>query len=123
MGWDILSRRGSQVQILPVAPTAFSTIFIHPSPHIIDSIYSVAWLAKTALTDEEKLCIKALALDIVDLRKKINELAEALAKMNDKQFKEAFAKETKEDLTEKQVDKYQLSLQKQVDNAENEFRY
>lgn len=82
----------------------------------------MAWLAKTALTDEEKLCIKALALDIADLRKKINELAEALAKMNDKQFKEAFTKETKEDLTEKQVDKYQLSLQKQVDNAENEFR-
>jgi hypothetical protein len=83
----------------------------------------VAWLAKTALTEEEKLCIKALALDIADLRKKINELAEALAKMNDKQFKEAFSQETKEDLTEKQVDKYQLALQKQVDNAENEFRY
>jgi hypothetical protein len=83
----------------------------------------VAWLAKTALTEEEKLCIKALALDISDLRKKIYELAEALAKMNDKQFMEAFAKETKGDLTEKQVDKYQLTLQKQVDNAENEFRY
>jgi hypothetical protein len=83
----------------------------------------VAWLAKTALTEEEKLCIKALALDIADLRKKINELAEALAKMNDKQFKEAFSLETKEDLTEKQVDRYQLALQKQVDNAENEFRY
>ena len=83
----------------------------------------MARLAKTALTDEEKLCIKALALDIADLRKKINQLAEALAKMNDKQFREAFAKETKEDLTEKQVDKYQLSLQKQVDNAESEFRY
>ncbi len=80
-------------------------------------------MARTALTDEEKLCIKALALDIADLRKKINELAEALAKMNDKQFREAFAKETKDDLTEKQVDKYQLALQKQVDNAENEFRY
>ena len=80
-------------------------------------------MAKTALTDEEKLCIKALALDIADLRKKINQLAEVLAKMNDKQFKEAFCKETKEDLTEKQVDKYQLALQKQVDNAESEFRY
>jgi hypothetical protein len=83
----------------------------------------VAWLAKTALTDEEKLCIRALALDIADLRKKINQLAEALAKMNDKQFREVFSQETKEDLTEKQVDKYQLALQKQVDNAENEFRY
>ena len=45
-------------------------------------------MARTALTDEEKLYIKALALDIADLRKQINQLAEALAKMSDKQFKE-----------------------------------
>jgi hypothetical protein len=43
--------------------------------------------------------------------------------MNDKQVREAFAQETREDLTEKQVDKYQLALQKQVDNAKSEFRY
>jgi Na+/phosphate symporter len=82
----------------------------------------VAWLARTVLTDEEKLCIKALALDIADLRKQINQLAEALAKMNDKQFKEAFAAEDKVDVTEKQVDNYQLSLQKKMDAAESDMR-
>jgi hypothetical protein len=82
----------------------------------------VAWLAKTALTDEERLCIKALALDIADLRKQINQLAEALAKMNDKQFREAFAQDDKVDVTEKQVDSYKLALQKKVDAAESELR-
>jgi hypothetical protein len=82
----------------------------------------VAWLAKTVLTDEERGCIRSLALDIADLRKQINLLAETLAKLNDKQFLKAFTDE-KPDLTEHQVDKYQLSLQKQVDNTENEFHY
>jgi hypothetical protein len=86
------------------------------------SLRLVAWLARTALTDEEKMCIKALALDIADLRKQINQLAEALAKMNDKQFREAFAVEDKIEVTEKQVDNYQLSLQKKVDTAESELR-
>jgi len=82
----------------------------------------VAWMTRTVLTDEEKKCIKALAIDIADLRKQINQLAEALAKMNDKQFKEAFAAEEKIDVTEKQVDNYQLSLQKKVDAAESELQ-
>ncbi|NLF88126.1 hypothetical protein GX563_04800 [Candidatus Bathyarchaeota archaeon] len=79
-------------------------------------------MARTVLTDEEKKCIKALALDIADLRKQIDQLAEALSKMNDKQFKEAFAAEDKVDVTEKQVDSYQLSLQKKMDTAESELR-
>ncbi|HSV49171.1 MAG TPA: hypothetical protein VLH35_02560 [Candidatus Acidoferrales bacterium] len=78
-------------------------------------------MARTVLSDEEKMCIKALVLDIADLRKQIYLLAETLAKMNDKQFLKAFTEE-KPDLTERQVDKYQLSLQEQVDNAESEFR-
>jgi hypothetical protein len=79
-------------------------------------------MTKTALTDEEKKCIKALAIDIADLRKQINQLAEALAKMNDKQFREAFAQESKNDVTEKQIDNYQLALQKKMDAAESELR-
>ena len=79
-------------------------------------------MARTVLTDEEKKCIKALALDIADLRKQIDQLAEALSKMNDKQVKEAYAAEDKVDVTEKQVDSYQLSLQKKMDTAESELR-
>jgi hypothetical protein len=82
----------------------------------------VAWLGKTALTQEERMCIKALAIDIADLRKQINQLAEALAKMNDKQFREAFSQEDKIDVSEKQVDNYELALQKKMDAAESEFR-
>ena len=79
-------------------------------------------MARTVLSDEEKMCIKALALDIADLRKQINQLAEALAKMNDKQFREAFSQEDKIDVSEKQVDNYELALQKKMDAAESDLR-
>jgi CDP-diacylglycerol pyrophosphatase len=82
----------------------------------------VTWLAKTVLTDEERGYLRSLALEIADIRKQLNQLTEALAKLNDKQFLKLFSDENPV-LTEKQVDDYQLSLQKQADAAENEFRY
>jgi hypothetical protein len=82
----------------------------------------VAWLVNTVLTEEDKIVLRGLAVEIADIRKQLNQLAETLAKLNDKQFSKAFT-DNKPDLTEKQVDNYQLSLQKQVDAAENEFRY
>ncbi len=81
----------------------------------------MAWLAKTILTEEEKLQIKIIALELAEIRKQLLELTEALAKMNDKKFSEIFKVE-KADFTEKQVDKYQLSLQKQADATEDELR-
>ncbi len=83
----------------------------------------MSWLANTVLTEEERGYLKALALDLADIRKQLNQLAEALAKLNDKQFLKTFNEKSKGDVTEKQVDNYQLALQKQVDAAENELRY
>lgn len=77
-------------------------------------------MAKTVLTDEEREYIKSLELELADIRKQLNQLAETMAKLNDKQFLNVFT-DSKSDFTEKQVDNYQLALQKKVDAAENEF--
>jgi hypothetical protein len=73
------------------------------------------------LTEEDKLNLRTLAVEIVEIRKQLNQLTETLAKLNDKQFLKAFT-DNKPDVTEKKVDNYQLSLQKKVDAAKNEFR-
>ncbi len=78
-------------------------------------------MAKTVLTEEEKAYLKSVASELADIRKQINQLAETMAKLNDKQFLNAF-NDRKDEFTEKQVDSYQLALQKQADAAENEFR-
>jgi hypothetical protein len=84
----------------------------------------VTWVANTVITDEEKRYLKTLALELADIRRQLDQLAEALSKLNDKQFFKMFCEDNdKGDLTEKQVDKYQLALQKQADAAESEFRY
>jgi len=81
-------------------------------------------LANTVLTDQEKIYLKTLALELADIRRQLDQITEALAKLNDKQFFKMFCEESdKVDLTEKQVDKYQLALQKQADAVEGEFRY
>jgi len=82
----------------------------------------VAWLVNTVLTEEDRIILRGLAVEIADIRKQLNQLAETLAKLNDKQFLKAFV-DSKPDLNEEQVDRYQLSLQKQVDATEYEFRY
>lgn len=81
----------------------------------------MAWLAKTVLTDEERVFIKSLALELTDIRRQLNELAQAIVMMNDKQFFKAL-NACKEDFTENQVDNYKLALQKKADAAEYEFR-
>jgi len=79
-------------------------------------------LVNTTLTEEDKSILRTLAVEIVEIRKQLNQLAETLAKLNDKQFLKAFT-DNKPDITEKQVDNYQLSLQKQIDATEREFHY
>ena len=46
-----------------------------------------------------------------------------MAKLNDKEFLKSFNEEFKNEVSERQVDKYQLSLQKKIDATESEFRY
>jgi len=78
-------------------------------------------LAKARLTEEDKLILRAVASELREIRVALDELNEAFAMMSDKNFMKAFnADETYP--TEKQVDRYQLALQKQADQAEKELR-
>jgi hypothetical protein len=81
----------------------------------------VSWLAKTVLTDEERVLSKSLALELIEIRRQLNELSQVIVMMNDKQFFKAL-NGCKEDFTENQVDTYKLALQKKADAAEYEFR-
>ncbi len=84
----------------------------------------MTWLTKAVLTEEEKRCIVALALELANIRRQLDQLTEALSKLGDKQFFKLFSEDSeKGDLTEKQVDNYQLTLQKRADAAEKEFRH
>lgn len=80
----------------------------------------MAWLARTVLTEEERSQLGFIALELAKIRKQLLQLAETLVKISDKQFLETF-NVTKEEFTEKQLDNYQLTLQKQADKAESEF--
>jgi hypothetical protein len=73
------------------------------------------------LTDEERFFIKSLALELVDIRRQLMEIAEVMVKMSDKKFHETF-NVCKENFSEDQVDNYKLALQKKADAAEYEFR-
>jgi hypothetical protein len=83
----------------------------------------VAWLAKAVLSNEESKYLKTIALELVEICKQLNQLSETMAKLNDKQFLKIFNEDNKSDVSEKQIDKYQLALQKKVDATESEFRY
>jgi hypothetical protein len=83
----------------------------------------VAWLTKTVLTDEDRWCLRSLVLELGDIRKQLDRIAEALAKLNDKQFLKQFSQEIGADLSEQQIDDYQLALQRKADAAESELRY
>ncbi len=81
----------------------------------------MAWLAKAVLTEEERHYIKAIALELFEIRRQLMHLAEAIVKLNEKDFQAAF-NISKEDFTDSQVDDYSLSLQKKADAAEYELR-
>ena len=78
-------------------------------------------LGKTVITIEEKSNIKAIALELMEIRKLIEELAEKLVNLSDKKLMESF-NATENDLKENKVLNYKETLEKQVDIAEKEFR-
>ncbi|MGD6806932.1 MAG: hypothetical protein ACQCN4_08240 [Candidatus Bathyarchaeia archaeon] len=77
-------------------------------------------MAKYVLTDEERGSVKAIALELLEIRKLLNELAETLVKISDKDFLKAL-NASPSGVSERQVDCYRLSLEKQLDAAENEL--
>ena len=78
-------------------------------------------MGKTVITIEEKSSIKAIALELMEIRKLIEELAEKLVNLSDKKLMESF-NATENDLKENKVLSYKETLEKQVDIAEREFR-
>ncbi len=78
-------------------------------------------MANIVLTDEDKRNLKYIALELREIRKFLDQLAETLVKLSDKELLKALDVE-KEDVKEKQVDTYRETLEKQIDIAEREFQ-
>jgi preprotein translocase subunit SecA len=80
----------------------------------------VAWLVKTVFTDEDKRKLKGIAEELKEIRKLIEELAEKMVNLSDRELMKNFnADQT--DLRENEVFRYREKLQKQLDSAEKEF--
>lgn len=79
------------------------------------------WLARTFLTEDEREYLKVVALELFEIRKLVNQLAETLANLSDKELLKVL-NANQDDLKEHQVDNYKLKLEKQLDIAEREFR-
>jgi hypothetical protein len=122
--WEILSLRGSQVQILPVAPTIIQNflkgILIQPNA-LNCNLHWVAWLVKTVFAEEDKRNLKVIAMELFEIRKLIMELAETLVKMSDQELLKIL-NSGQDDLKEKIVDNYKEKLDAKLDIAEKEFR-
>jgi hypothetical protein len=82
----------------------------------------VAQLVKTVLTDQDKRELKVLASELLEIRKLLDELAETLVNLNDKELLKFCNASKDDDLKENQVESYKEKLQKQLDIAEKEFR-
>jgi hypothetical protein len=80
----------------------------------------VAWLV-TVFTEEDKRNLKVIALELLEIRKLLDELAEKLVKLSDKELLMSLDS-SQERLKENQVDSYRETLEKQLDIAEKEFR-
>ena len=78
-------------------------------------------MAKTVLSDEDKRTLKVIASEILEICKTIDQIAETMINLSDKELLKAF-NATQNDFKESQVDSYKETLEKQIDIAEREFR-
>ena len=78
-------------------------------------------MSKAVFTDEERQSLKAIALELKELRKLVMELAESLVNVSDKDLMKIFGTD-QIDLKENQVAKCREKLETQLDAAEKEFR-
>ena len=78
-------------------------------------------MVKTVLTEQDKRDLKVIALELLEIRKLIEKLAETMVNLSDKELLRHF-NATQEDLKERQLDSYKETLEKQIDIAEKEFR-
>ncbi len=78
-------------------------------------------MAKSVFTEDDKRNLKGIALELYEIRKLIEQLAETLVKISDKELLRAL-NASQSDFKECQVDSYREKLEKQIDIAEKEFR-
>jgi hypothetical protein len=81
----------------------------------------VTWLANAVFSDDEKRALRAITLELVELRKLLMQLAETMVKMSDKELLESL-NANQEDIAERKVLNYREKLEKQIDVAESELR-
>ncbi|MGO8806764.1 MAG: hypothetical protein ACLQO7_09235 [Candidatus Bathyarchaeia archaeon] len=79
-------------------------------------------MAKTVMTEQEKRDLKIIAIELLEIRKLVDELAESLVNLSDKELLKLCNANQDNEIKEKQVDKYKEKLEKQLDIAEKEFR-
>ena len=79
-------------------------------------------MVKTVLTEQDKRDFKAIALELLEISKLVDKLAETLVNLSDKELLKLCNASQNGDLKEKQVEKYEETLKKQLDIAEKEFR-
>jgi hypothetical protein len=81
------------------------------------------WLGmvKTVFTDEDKRNLKGIALELNEIRKLIEKLAETLVNLSDKELLRTLNAD-RDELKEKQVDNYKETLEKQLYTVEKEFQ-
>ncbi len=75
----------------------------------------------TVFTDDERRALRAMAVELHELRKVVMELAETLVKMNDKELLKSL-NSSQEGVGENKVLNYKEKLEKQIDLANKEFR-
>jgi hypothetical protein len=75
----------------------------------------------TVFTEEDKRKLKVIALELLEIRKLIEELTEKVVNLSDKELLRSLST-TQDDLKEKQVDSYKETLERQLYIAEKEFR-
>lgn len=79
-------------------------------------------MVKVVLTEQEKREFMVMALELLEIRKLVDELAETMVNLSDKQLLKFCSASQDSGLKEKQVDSYREKLEKQLDIAEKELR-
>jgi hypothetical protein len=79
-------------------------------------------LVKPVLTEQDKRDLKAIAVDILEIRRLFEKLAETLVNLSDKELLKFCEASQDDDVKENQVDEYEETLEKQLDKAKKEFR-
>jgi hypothetical protein len=81
----------------------------------------VTMVARTVLTDQDKRDLLMVASELLEIRKLVDKISEALVNLSDKELLKAF-NAGQEDVKEKQIEQYRETLEKQLYKDEKEFQ-